>query len=142
MAIPVSVQLADAVVAELRGGTFSRNFVPVRKLLPVRELAELDELRVTVVPRSVESVPLARTTERRTYAIDLGVQQRVGQDVELDTAVVMAVAEEIAEFLRTHSLSDVPKASYVGHAIDPVYSPEHLEEMRVATSVVTIRYTL
>ena len=142
MANPVSVQLSDAIVAQLREGTFSRNFLPARRLLPVRELAELDELRVTVVPRSLESVPLTRATERRTYAIDLGVQQRVGQDVELDAAVVMAVAEEIAEFLRTVGLADFPTASYVGHTIDPVYSPEHLEEMRVATSVVTVRYSL
>jgi hypothetical protein len=141
MAIPVSVQLADAVVASLREGTFSRSFLPARRLLPVRELAELDELRVTVVPRSLESIPLARTTERRTFVIDLGVQQRIREDVELDTAAVMAVAEEIAEYLRTHPLA-ASEASYVGHTIDPVYSPEHLEEMRVATSVVTVRYTL
>ncbi len=142
MAIPVSVQISDAVVAELRGGTFSRTFVPQRKLLPVRELADLDELKVTVVPRAMESVPLARTSERRTYTIDIGVQQRVGQDVEHDAAVVMAVAEEIAAFLFNRTLNDLKQANYVGHAIDPIYSPEHLEELRVATSVVSIRYTL
>jgi hypothetical protein len=142
MATPVSVQISDAVVAELRAGQFSRTFVPVRRLLPVRDLAELDELRVTVIPRAMESVPLARTTEKRTYTIDVGVQQRVGQDVELDAATVMSVAEEIAEFLRNRPLAEMKTASYVGHGIDPIYSPEHLEELRVATSVVTVRYTL
>ena len=142
MATPVSVQIADAVVAELRAGQFTSSFVPVRKLLPVRELSELDELRVTVMPRAMESVPLARNTERRTYTIDIGVQQRVGQDVEHDAAVVMGVSEEIAEFLRNRALDEKKEASYVGHGIDPIYSPEHLEELRVATSVVTVRYTM
>ena len=45
MPAPLSVQIADAVVAELRAGQFAPAFVPVRRLLPVRELAELDELR-------------------------------------------------------------------------------------------------
>jgi len=142
MPTPVSVQIADAVVAELRGGQFTPAFMPVRRLLPVRELAELDELRVTVIPRAMESAPLARTTELRTYTIDIGVQQRVGQDVELDAAVVMNVAEEIAAYLFNRTLADMKQASYVGHGIDPIYSPEHLEELRVATSVVTVRYTL
>jgi hypothetical protein len=142
MPIPISVQLADALVAELRTGQFARAFVPVRRLLPVRELAELDELRVTVIPRAMESVPLARATEKRTFTIDIGVQQRVGQDVEHDAAAVMGVAEEIAEFLRNRTLAEKKEASYVGHGIDPIYSPEHLEELRVATSVVTMRYTL
>ncbi|RIK80198.1 MAG: hypothetical protein DCC68_11595 [Planctomycetota bacterium] len=142
MPTPVSVQIADAVVAELRTGQFTPAFAPVRRLLPVRELAELDELRVTVIPRAMESVPLARTTERRTYTIDIGVQQRVKQDVEHDAALVMGVAEEIAAFLFNRSLSEKKEASYVGHGIDPIYSPEHLEELRVATSVVTVRYTL
>jgi hypothetical protein len=141
MSIPISIQIADAVVAELRIGQFAPAFVPLR-LLPVRELSELDELRVTVIPRAMESVPLARTTEKRTYTIDIGVQQRVKQDVEHDAAVVMGVAEEIAEFLRNKTLSEKKEASYVGHGIDPIYSPEHLEELRVATSVVTVRYTL
>jgi hypothetical protein len=87
-------------------------------------------------------VPLSRTTEKRTYTIDIGVQQRVGQDVEHDTTVVMGVAEEIATFLVNRTLTDMKQAAYVGHAIDPIYSPEHLEELRVATSVVSVRYTL
>lgn len=142
MPAPLSIQIADAVVAELRTGTFAPAFVPVRRLLPVRELSELDELRVTVIPRAMESVPLARTTEKRTFTIDIGVQQRVGQDVEHDAAVVMGVAEEIAEFLRNRPLTGKKEASYIGHGIDPIYSPEHLEELRVATSVITVRYTL
>jgi hypothetical protein len=142
MPTPVSVQIADAVVAELRGGQFTPAFVAVRRLLPVRELSELDKLRVTVIPRAMESVPLARTTEKRTYTIDIGVQQRVGQDAEHDAAALMAVAEEIADFLRNRTLAEKKEASYVGHGIDPIYSPEHLEELRVATSVVTVRYTL
>jgi len=142
MPTPFSVQIADAVVAELRSGQFAPGFVPVRRLLPVRELSELDELRVTVIPRAMESVPLARMTEKRTYAIDIGVQQRVGQDVEHDAAIVMGVAEDIAEFLRNRRLESIKEASNIGYGIDPIYSPEHLEELRVATSVITVRYTL
>ncbi len=142
MATPLSVQIADSVVAELRGGSFSRTFAPVRRLLPVRELSEMSDLCVTVIPRAMESVPQSRATEKRTYTIDVGVQQRVGQDVEVDTAAVMALAEEVAEYLKNRSLADVPLASCIGYGIDPVYSPEHLEELRVATSVVTLRYTI
>lgn len=139
-----SLQLADAIVAELASGQFAPAFMPVRKLLPVRELHEFDDLRVTVIPRTLESAALGRATEQKTYVIDIGVQQRVPQaaDIEQHAADIMAVAETIAEYLRNRPLAALPTAAYVSHGIDPIYSPEHLEELRLATSVINVRYTI
>ncbi len=47
------VAVADAVVASLNAGTFSQQFTAERKYVPAFELAEMQTLHVTVVPKSV-----------------------------------------------------------------------------------------
>ena len=140
MPAPLSVQIADAVVAELRTGQFAPAFVPMRKLLPVRELSELDELRVTVIPRAMESVPLARTTEKRTYTIDIGVQRKVDVDDLEVLDGLMHLVEEIGDHLRFHRLDAFPNAAWLSLENTPIFAPDHLEKERVFTSVLTVTY--
>ena len=49
----LATDIADAVVAELAGGAFSQSFTPQRRVLPEHELADLKDLRATVVPAAM-----------------------------------------------------------------------------------------
>ena len=60
----LAIDIADAVVTELAGGTFSQVFTPARRVLPQFELADLKNLQVTVVPSSVESEGASRSLSR------------------------------------------------------------------------------
>ena len=46
----ILTDIADAVAAELNTGEFSEQFTAIRRVLPVFEIAQLKELKVSVVP--------------------------------------------------------------------------------------------
>ena len=54
------IDIADAVVARLNAGQFSRPLEAVRRYRPVFDLQELQTLRVSVVPKSVSIATAAR----------------------------------------------------------------------------------
>ena len=59
------IQIADSVVAEINAGEFSkRNLAAQRLYVPNFDLEDMKELRVTVVPREVEYLPLDRVSNK------------------------------------------------------------------------------
>jgi hypothetical protein len=52
----------------------------------------------------------------------------------------MALVEEIADFFRLRRLTSYPDAIWVRTDNVPVYAPEHLEEFRQFTSVLTLTF--
>lgn len=141
------IDIADAVAAALNAPGepgFSQTFTAARRALPAFDLADLADLHVTVVPRAVETAAASRSFTQHDYLIDVGVQKRVsaGSDVEADVAVLSGLVEQIVAFLRGRSLAGVPGAAWVRSVNEPVYSPEHLAEKRLFTSVLTVTYRL
>ena len=140
------VDIADAVVGELNaapGGTFSQTFTAERKVLPVHELKDLADLKVTVVPKAVEISGSTRAASQYEITIDIGVQRKLAPgsgDPDTEVATLGTLVDEIADYIRRRPLSAAPWASWVSIANDPVYAPEHLLEQRVFTSVLTVTY--
>jgi len=137
------IDIADAVAATLNAPGepgFSQAFTAARKALPAFDLADLAGLHVTVVPKGVEITGASRSLSQHDYQIDVGVQKKVGSEPETDVAALCGLVEEIAVFLRRRALTGVPGAAWVRSANEPVYSPEHLAEKRLFTSVLTITY--
>jgi hypothetical protein len=133
------VQIADAVVAELNGTTFSQPLTAERHYQPVFELAEMTELRVSVVPRSVVSKGLDRNRDSFDYLIDVAVQQKIDPTPgNLDA--LMELVEEIADHFRSEPLAGFPQARCTEVANEPVYAAEHLDEFRQFTSVLTLTF--
>lgn len=133
------IAIADAVVEELNGAPFSQPLVAVRHYQPVFELAGMTGLKVSVVPRSVASQALDRNRDRLECTIDVAVQQKLEPTAEhLDP--LMALVEEIADHFRRRPLAGFPQARCTATANDPVYAPEHLEEFRQFTSVLTLTF--
>ncbi len=133
------VQIADAVVAQLNATTFSQTLTAERHYLPRFELSEMTELRVSVVPRSVTSKGLDRNRDSFDYQIDVAVQQKL-DPTSGNLDALMALVEEIADHFRSHPLAGYPQARCTEVENVPVYAPEHLDEFRQFTSLLTLTF--
>lgn|SRR5690554_4917345 len=134
------INIADAVQAELAGGSFSQPFTPQREVLPVFDLADLADLRVTVVPKAVEISGSTRSVCQYDIQVDIGIQKKLGIDLDAEVKTLCGLVDEIAEFLRKRPLAAAPYAAWIRTANEPVYAPEHLLEQRTFTSVLTVTY--
>ena len=142
MAESAVVQVADAVVASLNAGSFSVPFVAQRRYRPTFDLAELDTLRVSVVPESVETINATRSASYFDCTVDIGIQQKVDADDAGAIDALMDLVQEIVDHLRMQRLDDLPEAAWLRIANKPVFAPEHLDQQRVFTSVVTVTYRI
>ena len=142
MADSAVIQVADAVVASLNAGSFEPPFTAQRRYRPTFDLAELDTLRVSVVPRSVEITNATRSASYFDCTVDIGIQQKV--DAEDGGAIdsLMDLVQQIADHLRMQRLSGLSEAVWLRIANEPVFAPEHLDQQRVFTSVISVTYRL
>ena len=136
----VITDIAEAVVAQLNAGTFSLAFTAERAFLPVFELSDLKDLRVTVVPKSVRITPGGRSHNQHDCAIDVAVQKKLdaADNVEIDP--LMTLVDEIADFFRLRRLESYPGAIWLRTENEPVYSQEHLDQLRQFTGLLTFTF--
>ena len=137
------IDIADAVTTELNvapEGTFSLALVAVRKVLPVYELAELTDLKVTVVPKRMQISGGTRAASQYEISVDIGVQKKLSSDMETEVTALGTLVDQIIDYLRQRPLSAMPGVSWLNTVNEPVYAPEHLAEQRVFTSVLTVTY--
>ena len=135
--------IADAVAAELNAaveGTFTEDFTAQRLVLPEFDLAELADLKVSVVPKAVTITGSTRSASQYEIAVDVGVQKKLGKDLDSEVAALGTFVDEIADYLRQRALTQAAYAAWVSIANEPVYAPEHLAGDRVFTSVLTVTY--
>lgn len=138
--MPLITQIAEAVVAALNAATFSQSITAMRSYLPRVELADLKTLKVTVVPSSVSVVTASRGQTQRDVAIDVAVQKKLANEENSDLDPLLTLAEEIAEHFRGKRLDSFPDAAWVKTEFKPIYAPEHIEQLRTFTSVMTFTF--
>ena len=132
----IIVDTADAVVAALNGHEFSQSFTAQREYRVEYNLKDMKDQRVTVVPKAVEMTTAGRGLAQNDIQLDLAVQKKLtaGDNPEIDA--LMGLVQEIAEFVRaTGRFGD---AMWVRAENTPIYSQEHMGEMRLFTSVLTV----
>lgn len=134
-------RMCDAVVDKLNAATLSQPFVAERHYQPQRELEEMDQLRVTVVPRGVNLQTQDRANLRTDVDIDIAVQKRVSEALADVESLVQLIEEIIAE-LWSEPFIEPPKARVVVIRNEPLYAPDHLRELRQFTSVITATYRI
>ena len=135
------VAIAEAVTAELNGNAFGQPFTAQRLYLPTFDLQSMSELKVTVVPKGITSASLDRSRDSFDYQIDVAIQKKVPSQVETIDSLMLLV-EEIGDHFRTNPLSSFPGARCVNVENRPVYAPDHLQELRQFTSVITLTFRL
>jgi hypothetical protein len=144
--VALVIDIADAVAGLLNGddADFSQDFEAQRRVRPNVELADLTDLRVTVVPKGFEASVASRSLSQYDVQVDVGIQKKLpaGGDEDTEVPVMCGLVEEVADFLKGKRLEGAGwSASWVRPATnEPVYSTEHLAEKRVFTSVLTLTY--
>lgn len=136
----VITDIADAVAAEINAGSFSQPLTAVREYLPVFELADMQSLRVTVVPKSVTTLPGGRAHNQHDFAIDVAVQKKLDTADNSEIDELMTLVDELADHLRFKRLTDYPNAVWLKTENQPVYAQEHLQELRQFTSILTFTF--
>ena len=133
--------IADAVAAHINAESFSQPVSAKRMYQPAFTLEDLADLRVSVVPRTVDIAAATRDSSVFECVVDVGVQKKLpaeGADAEIDA--LLDLVEEITDHLRLGRLPDAPEAAWAGIANEPVVSSESLEQHRVFTSVLSVTY--
>jgi len=138
--VKLAIDIADAIVTELAGSSFSEALTVTRRVLPEYELSELKNLTVTVVPKSVAITNVTRESSSYEVAVDIGIQQKIGKDTDAEVSRLSGVVSEVASFLNRRKLTAFPAAQFMRIANEPVYAPEHLSEKRLFTSIITLTY--
>jgi len=133
------IDIADALTTLLNSHAFSEEFEAAREYRPLVDLVEMKDLRVTVVPKGLATVPIDRSRVQQDVEVNVVVQQKLeaGDAEELDG--LMSLVEEIGAFLKFKRLESVG-ASWVKTTNDPIFAPDHLEQLRQFTSVLTVTY--
>ena len=136
---PLLLQVAEAVTYEINLGSYSQSVTAVRFYQPRFNLADMDTLHVSVVPRSITEKQLSRALVSYDCGIDVGIQQRSPMDQPTLDALTKLVAE-IADRLRSNPLTAMPDARLMALNNEPVFAPDHLDELRQFTSVLSATY--
>lgn len=133
-------QIADAVVTSLNGGSFSLPFTAERRYQPSFALAEMETLRVTVVPKAVSITTATRQHSYYDCAVDIGVQKKVTPEDQDEADALLGLVDALIAHLRGQRLDDVPDAAWLSITHEPIFAAEHLDSKHVLTSVLTVTY--
>lgn len=140
------IQLADAVKDELNAGAFSQPVTAERVYVPIADLTELSDLKVSIAPADHDETLDSRGSTRNEYRIDIGIQKRLAdgdkaeQIAECDT--LMALKQDLANHFRGRSIGGVagPGFKWIMSEQDPPYSPDHLREHNTFTAAVRLTF--
>jgi len=132
------IDLVDLVVAGLNLQTWTVPFTATRTYRPVFDLKDMTTLRVSVVPKALVIAASSRASSMRDLVIDIGVQKKLIAAGQVDMDDLMDTTEEIETYLRANRVFG--NAMWTGTENSPVFSQEHLADLRQFTSVLTVTY--
>jgi hypothetical protein len=131
--------IANAVAAKLNATGFSQEFEAEVVFRPIFDLRNLRDLKVSVVPRAVSFARASRQADSRLVQIDIGVQRKLSEQVDVEP--LLELVEQITLcFGVGKRLPDYSAALCVEIENEPVYAPEHIDQYRQFTSVVTLTF--
>ena len=136
----VVVTIAEAVVAELNASGLLGGATAGRHYRATFDLRDMKDLHVTVVPKGKDFQGASRSMVQEDVQIDVGVQRKLATSDQAEIDGLMGLVEQLADWLRGRQLTGAPDAVWVRTENVPVYSPEHLEQLRQFTSVLTLTY--
>ncbi len=136
------IDIANAVAGELNApaSPLAGQATAQRAYRPVFDLQDMKNLHVTVIPRGVDMSSASRSFVQADVQIDIGVQKKPTELNQAELDSLMALVEQIADYLRGRKLADAPEASWVKMENNPIFAAEHLEQFGQFTSVLTVTY--
>ena len=142
MPIPpaLAVAVADAVTSALNAASLSQSVVAERHYLPVFDLQEMQALHVSVVPKGMTVAQSSRDSASYDVLVDVAVQKKVDPSDLAELDALMRLVEEIADLFRFRRLDGEPMAVWVKTEHSFLFAPEHLQQLRQFTSVLTLTF--
>ncbi|OQA02449.1 MAG: hypothetical protein BWY69_01105 [Planctomycetes bacterium ADurb.Bin401] len=116
-------------------------FTAIRTLFPFYELKDLSNLKVTVVPKSVNITTATRSSSEFDYQIDIAIQKAVKSPDDAEVTALTELALAICKSFRSKIYEDIGAVCFK-QSIDPLYSVEHIQPPSVFTSVVTLNFKI
>jgi hypothetical protein len=139
------IDLSDAVTGALEAETWSMEIEVERSYQPILELenlANLEKVKVDVVPRGQVTTRLSRSQWDRVYQVAVLVRSKPAGMANADLDDLMELVEEISEFFRAtyRPLTTMQEFACVSVEHDPCFLPDHLDELRQFTSLVVLNF--
>jgi hypothetical protein len=135
------LQLAEKIVQTLNAGSFALPFTAVRTLFPFYELKDLSNLKVTVVPKSLNIITASRSSSEFDYQVDIAIQKAVKSPDDSEVTALTELALAVAKSFRNKVYQDIGAVCFK-QSIDPLYSVEHIQPPSVFTSVITLNFKI
>lgn len=140
------ITLADAVVTALNDQKWTIAFKSARRILPLKELSELQNLEVSVIAGGMEWELISRGSSRiEDSIVDIGFQKHLGSeslppDFEVEVPPLMLLVEEIGRYFAVAANRHV--AGYVLSRIDfpALYGIVELREQNTFMSVMRLTF--
>ena len=135
-----AIAIADEVVKTLNTveDEDDRLFTAVMSLFPFYELKDLADLKVTVVPKSVDIQPFTRNASEFDYQIDIAFQKAVASAADAEIGTLSDLVLNTAKSFRGKVYSSLNAVcSKIGVLL---YSAEHIQPPSVFTSVITLNF--
>lgn len=129
--------LCDELVVLLNAADFGVECIAAKSYLPTLDLKGAGEtVHLTVAPSATQYGSDTRGSTDRQVVIDIGVQRALPREATDDVIEAMLdLVERIARTVhRTRDAALGVVCREVGN--DPIYSPEHIREKRLFTSVL------
>lgn len=134
------VTLADAIVQELNSTSFTMAFTATRGYLPRRELEEMDTLRVTVVPRAATRGLHTRAEHLLELTVDIAIQKKLAAESNAEIDGLVDLVEEVSDFISGRDLQTFNDAVWTETRHEVLFSEEHMDKLRLFTSVLSLTY--
>lgn len=139
----IATDLADAVLQEINAKeNWSIPFTASRIAVPRKEIKELNEISISVIPSSVQYQREARDYMRFTITVDIGIQKHLDGNETDAVGELGTLVDEIAKYMTGRKLTKMPSAKNIGTSNDPLYIQEHILQKRVFTSVISLKYQM
>lgn len=136
-----AIELADLVADDLTNAGLS--ITAERAYVPVVELKDISaQVKVLVVPNTKVSQSQTRDRSIYEFKVWVSVMQKLGtgSHYTFDKAALDALMQKVQDIetrLERRKLGDY---SWIGTANEPIYDPEHLEQHRQFTSLLSVTY--
>ena len=92
------------------------------------------------LPEEEYVLPGTRAHNQHEFQIDIAVQKKLAADTNAEIDTLMTLVDEVADHFRMKRLDAISAAVWAKTENEPLYSQEHLEQLRQFTSVVTFTF--
>jgi hypothetical protein len=136
------LQIADSATAQLNAADFDFKFVAERLYVPNFDLENMKDMRVSVVRRDVELLPLDRARNRYHCRVDVAVQKKFSKGTNDEIDPLVDLVERIADEFCLKRLVSFQAARCIKAEHAVLYSSEHWRQLRQFTSLLTLTFEL